>query len=349
MRRATMIALAVLISASAAAQEQPPATAPAGDIGLAAASTPVAFQPGVSTKSPKRRGSMVGYIEDATIRTELRIRFDGGFGINSPDRAEFFYAKCGCYKSLAGSPLFDADSPGPGPGIVTDLDYQQFNVMGQFAINDRVSVFGELPLLQSIRPQSFVAGTGSFGNQSGIGDLKAGVKIGLVSDERRTATVMLRASLPTGDSHKGLGTDHASLEPVFLYRHDLNDRVSIESQIGDWHPIGGARGPLPTDGKFAGDVIYYGIGPSFDVVHTDKITFSPVIELVGWHVVRGFETSTLLTPIGGDAKGINIVNLKFGARTTFANGGSFYAGFGWGLTDAVWYDKMLRFEYRAGF
>jgi hypothetical protein len=348
MRRATMIALAVLISTNASAQEPGTATPPAGESTAAPAAT-AAFQPGVSTKSSKRRGSMVGYIEDATIRTELRIRFDGGFGVDSPDRAEFFYGKCGCYRDLAGSPLLDADAPGPGPGIVTDLDFQQFNVMGQFAVSDRLSVFGELPLLQSIRPQSFVPGTGSFGNTSGIGDLKAGLKVGLVSDERRSATVMLRASLPTGDARKGLGTDHASIEPAFLYRHDLNDRVSIESQIGDWHPFGGSRGPLPTDDKFTGDVIYYGIGPSFDVVHTDKVQFTPVIELVGWHVVRGFETKTLLTPLGGDAKGVNIVNIKVGARTTFANGGSFYVGFGRALTDAVWYDKMLRVEYRAGF
>jgi hypothetical protein len=346
MRRATMIVLAVLISANASAQEPGTATPPAGESTAAAA--PAAFQPAGSTKGSKRRGSMVGYIEDATIRTELRLRFDGGFGVDSPDRAEFFYGKCGCYRDLAGSPLLDADAPGPGPGIVTDLDFQQFNVMGQFAVSDRLSVFGELPLLQSIRPQSFVPGTGSFGNMSGIGDLKAGLKVGLVSDERRSATVMLRASFPTGDARKGLGTDHASLEPAFLYRHDLSDRVSIESQIGDWHPFGGSRGPLPTDDKFTGDVIYYGIGPSFDVVHTDKVQFTPVIELVGWHVVRGFETKTLLTPLGGDAKGVNIVNIKVGARTTFA-GGSLYVGFGRALTDAVWYDKMLRVEYRAGF
>lgn len=57
----------------------------------------------------------------------------------------------------------------------------------------------------------------------------------------------------------------------------------------------------------------------------------------------------MLTPLGGDAKGVNIVNLKLGARTTMANGGWFYFGVGFGLTDAVWYDKMLRLEYRAGF
>jgi hypothetical protein len=43
------------------------------------------------------------------------------------------------------------------------------------------------------------------------------------------------------------------------------------------------------------------------------------------------------------------VNLKLGARTSFNDGGSVYVGFGWGLTDAIWYDKIFRVEYRAGF
>jgi hypothetical protein len=276
------------------------------------------------------------------------VRFDGGWGIDSPDRAEFFYAKCGCYRDLAGSPLLDAEAPGPGPGLVTDMDFTQFNVLGEFAVNDRVSIFGELPIRQ-IRPKSFVAGTGSFDNQSGIGDIKAGVKFSLASDDMRDLTLLLRASLPTGDALKGMGTDNPSFEPALLYRQDVNERVSVESQFGIWNPVGGSRGPLATDGKFAGSVLYYGIGPSFDVVTTDKLTFSPVVELVGWRVLRGFETKTVLTPTGGDAEGINVLNLKLGARTTMTNGGSFYFGIGFALTDAVWYDKVLRLEYRAGF
>jgi hypothetical protein len=301
-----------------------------------------------SARSTKRRGSMVGYIENATIRSQFRIRFDGGWGVDSPDRAEFFYGKCGCYRDLAGSPLLDADAPGPGPGIVTGLNFKQFMVLGEYAVNDRVAVFGELPI-RSINPTSFVAGTGSFGKQSGLSDLTAGLKVGLVTEENRDVTLLLRASLPSGDSLKGLGTDHASFEPALLYRQAVNDKVSIESQFGLWNPIGGSRGPLPSDGKFAGSVLYYGIGPSFDAFDNGKVRLSPVVELVGWRVLKGFETRTLLTPIGGNAEGVNIVNLKIGARTSFDNGGSVYVGFGWHLTDAVWYDKIWRLEYRKGF
>lgn len=344
------LAMAIAIPAGAAAQDpgSPGNTAATSGPGLAApAAAAVAVQTGGS-RSTKRRGSMVGYIEDATIRTQLRIRFDDGWGVNSPDRAEFFYGKCGCYRDFAGSPLLDPDAPGPGPGIVAGLGYRQLNVLGEYAVNERVSLFGELPI-RWIEPKNFVPGTGSFDKQSGLSDITAGVKFSLLSDDTRDVTLLLRASLPSGDSRKGLGTDHASFEPALLYSHAVNEKVSVESQFGVWNPIGGSRGPLPTDGKFAGSVLYYGIGPSFDAVDTGRIRVTPVVEIVGWRVLNGFETKTLLTPAGGDAKGVNIVNLKVGARTSFNDSGSFYFGFGWHLTDAVWYDKLFRLEYRAGF
>src|SRR5262249_49922728 len=74
---------------------------------------------------PRRRGSMVGYIEDATVGSQVRLRYELGFHAHVPDRAEFFYAKCGCYAGLpAGNPFADPNAPGPAPGIVSDLNFQ---------------------------------------------------------------------------------------------------------------------------------------------------------------------------------------------------------------------------------
>src|SRR5262245_47230214 len=44
-----------------------------------------------------------GYIDSAIPRTTLRLRYDSASGNNRPDRAEFFYPKCGCFPG------------GPGP------------------------------------------------------------------------------------------------------------------------------------------------------------------------------------------------------------------------------------------
>ena len=113
-----------------------------------------------------------------------------------------------------------------------------------------------------------------------------------------------------------------------------------------WLPIGGAN-PVPTnaDGHFAGRLFYYGIGPSFTVYETTRTRLAPVVELVGWHVLDGNQTSATDSP---DADGTNIVNLKIGARF-FVDKGSFYAGYGHALTDAAWYTDVVRFEYRYSF
>ena len=107
----------------------------------------------------------------------FRLRYDAGYGDNRPDRAEFFYAKCGCYRDLPSSdPAFDASAPGPRPGAADVLNYQQLYLDGEYAVKNRVSFFAELPV-RWIQPQSFIPGTsatcwrvmatGSAGNGSG--------------------------------------------------------------------------------------------------------------------------------------------------------------------------------------
>ncbi|HUE84602.1 MAG TPA: hypothetical protein VMO26_00845, partial [Vicinamibacterales bacterium] len=158
----------------------------------------------------RRRPSMVGYINDAGIQSQVRLRFDAGTGIDAPDRAEFFYAKCGCYRFLpADHPAFDPDAAGPGPGITTTLNFQQVYAQAEFGFGDRVSVYGELPV-RWIQPQGFLPDTGAFPDQSGLSDLRAGLKWALVADDSRYLTLQLQGNFPTGDGLKGLGVEHFS-------------------------------------------------------------------------------------------------------------------------------------------
>lgn len=291
---------------------------------------------------PRRRGSLVGYIADATIESQVRVRFDAGFHNNVPDRAEFFYGQCGCNFSGA-----------PGPGgigagdLVTDLNFQQLTVDGQYAVNSRVAVFAALPF-RFVQPQSFLGETlkpalpHSFQNESGLSDIRAGAKVAIVSTDATVLTAQGQWYFQSGDSRKGLGTNHASIEPALLLYQRLSDRLALESQIGDWHPIDGSQ----FGGKsYAGDVFFYGIGPSFELVSNDHVRFAPVLELVGWHVLGGQQQAAGTL---GSAEGTNIVNLKIGARTTIGRY-SWYVGYGRALTDAVWYSDIVRVEYRYSF
>ena len=289
---------------------------------------------------------MVGYIADSDIVSRVRFRADAGFQIEAPDRAEFFYAKCGCYRDLQGDPAYDPDAPGPGPGIVTDMNFKQVYAHGELALTDRFSAFVMLPF-RWIQPQAFAAApAGSFENRGGIGDLQAGAKFALVNSPSSTVTVQVQGYFPTGDARKGLGTDHASVEPSLLLHQRVTDRLSVEGQVGDWHPIGGSAGvPVTSSDKFAGDVLFYGIGPSYELYrsYNEDWTITPVVELVGWRVLNGFATGD------GDASGTNIVNLKGGARIGWRDEASLYIGYGRALTEATWYDNILRVEYRVTF
>jgi hypothetical protein len=303
---------------------------------------PAAPVPPRDVDTPRRRGSMVGYIDDAVVGSKVRVRFDAGLHNNQPDRAEFFYAKCGCYRGLTDAGR-DPNAPGPAPGIVSDLNFQQFYVQAEYAPTARFSIFGELPT-RWLQPQAFNGGGAGFANQGGISDLRAGVKLALSARSDQVLTAQVKTFLPTGDALKGLGTDHASVEPAILYYQQLSDVVVLESQAGAWLPLGGSDPvPITATGKFAGNVFFYGIGPSFEVYRGRSVRFAPVVELVGWRVLSGMQTPPL------DATGTNIVNLKLGARTAWQDHGSIYVGYGHALTTAKWYEDIVRVEYRYSF
>jgi hypothetical protein len=336
--RAILI-LAVLLPAIASADD---GASPAGADAAVTAASAQQPRPVVGPPEPKRRGSMVGYIDDATIDDHVRVRFDAGFGNNVPDRAEFFYAQCGC--NFAGAP-----GPGaPGAGdLVTDLRFQELRVDGQYAVKsgaakNRIAVFGSVPL-RFVQPQAFLdpAAPHTFTSQSGLSDIRVGVKVGLINDEDSTLTVQVQGYFKTGDAKKGLGTDHNSLEFSLLDRQKMSDRAQLELEVGDWHPIGGSL--TQTGLSYSGDVLYYGFGPSYEVFRTDRVSISPIVELVGWHVLGGQEQDS-----GNlrSAEGTNIVNLKIGARATMDTRSSIYVGWGRVLTDARWYRSIVRFEYR---
>jgi outer membrane putative beta-barrel porin/alpha-amylase len=324
-----------------------PALAVAEDtsVAVSASAQGAAQQAPAARPELRRRPSMVGYIGDSTIRSHVRIRFDAGFQVMAADRAEFFYGKCGCYRGLpVGHPAYDPNAAGPGPGILTDSNFQQLYILGEYALMNRASVFAELPT-RWLKPKAFAPGTGSFPDATGVSDLRFGVKASLFSSPDRQVTFQFQTAGPTGDALKGLGTGHWSVEPTLLYSEQVSDRLRIETQFGDVIPTGGSAG-VPTSGtdRFSGNVLYYGVGPSYELFSTDRVRVAPVVELVGWHVLSGFQTADV-----ADASGINIVNLKVGGRIVFRDQSSIYVGYGHALTDNVWYDDILRFEYGFSF
>jgi outer membrane putative beta-barrel porin/alpha-amylase len=326
--------------------QQPAERATAEGVVIAPFATAASAMPAVQNapSGPRRRPSMVGYIDDSSISNKVRVRFDSGHDLKGADRSEYFYAKCGCYRFLPPSnAAYDPDAPGPGPGVLTSADFTEFHVYGEYALGPRASVVGNLPI-RSLKPQSFVPGTGSFDDQSGIGDLRAGLKLSLAADANSQITLQGLVYMPTGESENGLGTNHWSIDPAILYSTQLGERGSLEAEFGTTFPTDGSAGvPTSSPDKFAGKVIHYGIGPSFDVYSNGRTRVAPVVELFGWHVIDGYSTFE-----SAPVDGANIVNIKIGGRIA-AGPNSVYIGWGKALTDTTWYDNLIRFEYRYGF
>jgi len=307
-------------------------------------------------KRPTIEGSMVGYVDNAIIGSQIRIRFDAAFNDSFPDRAEFFYAKCSCYRLLggAGPPLSlaaDPNASGPGPGIPTTINYQQLYMQAEYAPISRFSVFVQVPVRwlqpQGFKPTPFVP----FGNQSGLSDVEAGFKVAALASSSHYLTFQLRAYFPSGDSSKGLGTNHWSIEPSLLYYQKLSPHWAVEGQLTYWHPIGGSAGvPVTNSEGYAGDIFNYGIGPSYRLINRENFRLSPVVELVGWKVLGGFETAPgPIDNAAAEVGNINIVNIKVGARAAFGRHNSIYAGFGRAVTFNDWYRDLFRMEYRYSF
>jgi hypothetical protein len=292
---------------------------------------------------PRLADSATGYIDNAIIGSQIRFRMDAGLGVNAPDRAEFFYAKCGCFRFLPpNNPAFDPNAPGPGSGgqIEGDLAFQEFRFDAEYAFQNRLSAFAEIPA-RMIEPRSVP-------RTAGISDIRAGFKGGLIANDYTALTGQLRVYFPSGDARQGLGTNHASIEPTLLYHGKLADSgFSVSGQTGIWIPIRGSAGvPTASGEKFSGKVFNYGFGGSYDFLDTLRIRVRPVVEVMGWRVFEGFQT----TPAGPiTADGINILNVKVGARIDNTGPGSFYIGVGHAVTDAAWYQDIVRAEYRFAF
>lgn len=171
----------------------------------------VAIQPAVCQELGT---SDAGYIDGAIIRNQLRYRFDAAFDNPFPDRAEFFYARCGCF----------TNGNGPGPRLQeTGVDYQELEATLEYAFTPGISAFVEVPF-RSINPEANA-------NETGLGDVRAGFKYALVNDADRWLTFQLRSYFPSGDGLQGLGTEHFSLEPGLLYQRNF-DGLSASSSHG---------------------------------------------------------------------------------------------------------------------
>ena len=305
--------------------------------GLALTATPASGQQSPTTSAGSNEppilisDSNTGYVDNAIVGNQVRLRADASFNQKQPDRAEFFYAKCGCYPPPAS---------GPGmPQLEKSVDAGDMTLAIEYAPVSNFSLFAEIPY-RAVDPEVN-------SNASGLGDIQLGLKYALLASRQHYFTLQLRAYAPSGDARKGLGTHHWSIEPGLLYYGQLSERMALSGELRYILPINGSSGVPPQFNEgYAGKVLRYGIGLSYDLDSSSSVKISPIIELVGWRVFDGLMLDANGNTLSARA---NIVNLKLGARFRFTNQDSVYVGVGRALTHEAWYESIARLEYRHTF
>jgi hypothetical protein len=280
--------------------------------------------------------SNVGYIDSAVPMTQIRFRYDSAYDNPTPDRVQFFYSE---------------DGPGGLLGDETRVDYQDMRMYFEYAPTCRLSAFVEVPV-RFLNPEVNA-------NTAGLSDIEAGFKYAIKACPDDYITAQLRVYTPTGDAvGRGLGTGHVSLEPGVLFFRRFSDRLVTEGEFKAWIPISESRvaARQPSAGElFSATVLRYGLGAGYDLWQgyccddccTPTSRLTGVAEFVGWTMLGGFSNfpnTVNAQGVGGDT----IVNGKFGARYTTGNK-SLYVGYGRALTGPVWYNDVLRAEFRITF
>jgi|GEM_PF-479184 len=284
-----------------------------------------------------------GYLDPAAPATMFRLRYDIGMNNKFPDRGEYFYAKCGCFRTDG------SDPSAKGPiGDVDNVDYQDIRPYFEYAFNNRFSIFAELPVrFVDFEPIPGANPDGQLGNTGGLGDMNVGFKYALIAEPDQYLTFQFRTYIPTGDADRGLGNAHVSLEPSLLYYRRLSDYWLFQSQIGDFQPVDVTG--------FASNVLQFGAGVGYLMYQGCDVSIMPTMEVVSWVFLGGRK----FNPDVGEssASGDRITNIKPGVRIGFGESNhpmglqrqSVYAGFGIPVTSDKFYTSLFRLEYRVVF
>jgi len=206
------------------------------------------------------------------------VRWDSGFGLQTPNRSEYFMS-----------------GPGKGPALSPNsMNFQDLRFVNETG-SDAFSVQTEIPV-RFIEPVT--------GSTSGLGDMKVATKARLINGKKWQITQIFRTYIPTGVSTKGVGTGHVSLEPGVLSRYEISPSTYVHGEVKFLIPIA-------ADPGFASNVLTYGVGVSHVFYETNNFAIIPDFEMVNYNFLGGQKT---VNGIAVNAAGDTAVNLIPGAR-----------------------------------
>lgn len=283
------------------------------------------FYRGVCCPDPCYEGKWIAiadaafFQDGARPKTQMKIRFDQGWSMNFPDRAEYYWAR--------------ADGKGRGPTPPpANLDVSDFHLYTEAAAG-RFGLFVDMPYRRNEGDNGFTS--------SGFGDVFIGTKSMLLDAPLVQITFQFTTFIPSGSAGKGVGTGHTSLEPALLWGFRLAENTFLQAETALWIPVGG-------DSQYAGNIFHYHLA-------LNQLLWRPccdlqlvgTVELNGWVVLSGEQTDpATLIPV---TAGPNLVSAGPGLRFVLCDRIDFGLGSAFALSTQRWAEEQIRFDFRWRF
>ena len=261
------------------------------------------------------------FVDPVRPATQTRFRWDRGYNVRLPDRAEYFWARA------------DGQGLGPRPfaGVQVSprVDFHELTMYTE-AARGSFSVWTELPY----RNSDPILATGG----SGFGDMKVGTKSVIFDRELVQIAFQMTTHIPTGNAMKGLGVEHVSLEPSIIMGLRLTPTTYFQGQIAEWIPLGGS--------DYAGAILNYHLSMNQTVWQpVTNVLLISTWEFNGWTFQDGGYTDPVLGP-GQRATGQSYFSGGPGLRLSICDNLDFGVGSAFALSYPHWAATQFRFEMR---
>ncbi|VTS02876.1 Uncharacterized protein OS=Blastopirellula marina DSM 3645 GN=DSM3645_13590 PE=4 SV=1: Phenol_MetA_deg [Gemmata massiliana] len=255
-------------------------------------------------------------------KTSTRFRWDYGSHFAYPDRGEYFFAR--------------ADGNGRGPKAnslvkaIPYVDYHELNMITEIAMGN-AGVQIAVPY-RSVNSSPF----GQDG--AGFADMSITAKTLLLDSELALFGFQMRTYIPIGQTGKGLGTGHVSLEPGLNFGLRLAPETYMQAQVVEWIPIGG-------DKDYQGAHLRW-------ATSLNHVLWRPIrdVQLVGTLESTGisFQDGLFTDPVLGSQRLAKRTSAAIGPGLRLFFCDTFDFGVGWqhGITGKYLVRDELRFEAR---
>lgn len=282
--------------------------------------------------------------------TQTRLRWDSAWDFHNPDRAEYWFARQATNPNQTIGTARGNGGPGRGiPAALHSLNFEELSLYTEGATG-RVGAFVEIPYREvSVNLASFENGS-KFPeqSQSGFADMTVGAKTLLLDCELMQMSFQFKTFIPIGQSSKGFGTNHVSLEPALLFALKITPRTYLQAETAYWIPIGG-------DDVFQANVFHSHVSLNHVLWNfNNKVQLIGTAEANLWHVFGGADTldfrlSPLDTNVYAESGTTTIASIGPGFRLVICDKIDVGVGSAFAVTGRAWARDTIRAELRLRF